>query len=38
MQCGNGMFYDKHCHMGVTHSTQGEYANATDILVPVKSA
>jgi hypothetical protein len=18
MQCGNGMFYDKHCHMGVT--------------------
>jgi hypothetical protein len=28
----------KHCHMGVTHSTKGEYANATDILVPVKSA
>jgi hypothetical protein len=27
----------KHCHMGVTHSTKGEYANATDILVP-KSA
>src|SRR5258708_3384524 len=28
----------KHCHMGVTHSTKGEYANATDVLVPVKSA
>jgi len=28
----------KYRNMGVTYSTKGEYANATDVLVPVKSA
>jgi hypothetical protein len=27
----------KYCHMGVTYSTKGEYANATDMLMPVKA-
>jgi hypothetical protein len=27
----------RHKHMGVTYSTKGEYANATDVLMPVKA-